>query len=499
MGIARWFFYQTRETLQGRLERRGTRISEAEITHLEEDFLLRIYALHRRAMPSLRAYFAARGGWVLHVDGTLSEGSPVIFVARDGRTGIVLDATVIESERSERIAPFLRGLEKAFGRPLGVVSDMGEGIRKAVNEVWPNLPHQLCHFHWLRDVLTDAQGPLYERLRSRVIALRVLSSLENLRPGADGDWQGEREPWCPVVGLVEARLLRILQEYVEAPRQGASGYPFEVPYLEVWERACRARERTHAVRMWNVRRKVSLGSLEEADDLLRRIAEDSELRVWGSRLRVVRGWLERVEEALAVGRDPTGREGRGVTLAEEGRRKTEEVVARIESEIGTYDDEEVRRWGLEIPKAWEKRREHLFVEMRDRWGTPVAIERTNWVCEQGHRWIRHRTGNGRTAMEMTVCGGLVAVVSNWINEDYVVGTGWEGRDLVREMGTVTEEEKAEGRKLKGRVRPPVEIPRDEDRKAMLDEGFRLIMEWGPGSEEKAQEWMKRVKPLQGKP
>lgn len=77
----------------------------------------------------------------------------------------------------------------------------------------------------------------------------------------------------PGGGLVEARLLRILQEYVEAPRQGASGYPFEVPYLEVWERACRARERTHAVRMWNVRRKVSLGSLEEADDLLRRIKE----------------------------------------------------------------------------------------------------------------------------------------------------------------------------------------------------------------------------------
>lgn len=273
MGIARWFFYQTRETLQGRLERRGTRISEAEITHLEEDLLLRIYALHRRAMPSLRAYFAARGGWVLHVEGTLGEGSPVIFVARDGRTGIVLDATVIESERSERIAPVLRRLEKAFGRPLGVVSDRGEGIRKAVNEVWPDLPHQLCHFHGLRDVLKDAQGPLYERLRSRVIALRVLSSLGNLRPGADGDWQGEREPWCPVVGLVEARLLRILQEYVEAPRQGASGYPFEVPYLEVWERACRARERTHAVRMWNVRRKVSLGSLEEADDLLRRIKE----------------------------------------------------------------------------------------------------------------------------------------------------------------------------------------------------------------------------------
>ena len=74
-------------------------------------------------------------------------------------------------------------------------------------------------------------------------------------------------------------------------------------------------------------------------------------------------------------------------------------------------------------------------------------------------------------MEMTVCGGLVAVVSNWINEDYVDGAGWEGRDLVRGMGTVTGEEKAEGRKLKGRVRPPVEIPRDEDQKAMLEEGF----------------------------
>ena len=40
-----------------------------------------------------------------------------------------------------------------------------------------------------------------------------------------------------------------------------------------------------------------------------------------------------------------------------------------------------------------------------------------------------------------------------------------------------EEKKGEGRKFKSRARRFVETPPDEDRKAMLGEGLRLLMEW----------------------
>src|SRR3972149_1942464 len=41
---------------------------------------------------------------------------------------------------------------------IGVSSDGPRSLRKAVARVWPQAPHQLCHFHYLR----EAAHPVYE-------------------------------------------------------------------------------------------------------------------------------------------------------------------------------------------------------------------------------------------------------------------------------------------------------------------------------------------------
>ena len=50
-------------------------------------------------------------------------------------------------------------MKQALGVPIaGVISDGQQSIRKAVEVALPNVPHGLCHFHYLR----EAAKPIYE-------------------------------------------------------------------------------------------------------------------------------------------------------------------------------------------------------------------------------------------------------------------------------------------------------------------------------------------------
>src|SRR5213082_1896261 len=50
----------------------------------------------------------------------------------------------------------------------GIISDGEETIRSAVAFVFPDVPHQLCHFHYLK----DATKPLYEADRNAKTQLK---------------------------------------------------------------------------------------------------------------------------------------------------------------------------------------------------------------------------------------------------------------------------------------------------------------------------------------
>jgi hypothetical protein len=57
------------------------------------------------------------------------------------------------------LAPLLREVASAVRVPVvGVVSDGQTSIRRAVARALPGVPHQLCHFHFLR----EAASPIFE-------------------------------------------------------------------------------------------------------------------------------------------------------------------------------------------------------------------------------------------------------------------------------------------------------------------------------------------------
>ncbi len=128
LGLESLFLEQTQHRTRRHAAVEDGSPSTGTVSLRREEFLLRAYALHRRGLPGLGASLRERGGYLLHVDGTETAGSPVVFVAWDEWSGLVLDARVLQTENTEEIATFFRELEAVLGRPQGLVSDMGPGF-----------------------------------------------------------------------------------------------------------------------------------------------------------------------------------------------------------------------------------------------------------------------------------------------------------------------------------------------------------------------------------
>ena len=141
------------------LGRRGVVLAERTVTNLieryEELVALRLTNRHR-----LRDRLVREGGVVLALDGMQPDvGHEVLWVIRDCLTGEPLLARSLLSGTEADLAALLREVKDALPVPiLGIVSDGQQSIGRAVRSALPEIPHQLCQFHYLR----EAARPIYE-------------------------------------------------------------------------------------------------------------------------------------------------------------------------------------------------------------------------------------------------------------------------------------------------------------------------------------------------
>ena len=141
------------------LTARGVTMAERSVTNLLDryDELLATKLMDRQP---LQTRLAEQGRVILALDGLQPDvGHEVLWVIRDGLSGIVVLARSLLSSTAQDLAALLREAVDAVGVPVaGVVSDGQTSIRQAVAQVLPGVPHQLCHFHFLR----EAAHPIFE-------------------------------------------------------------------------------------------------------------------------------------------------------------------------------------------------------------------------------------------------------------------------------------------------------------------------------------------------
>jgi transposase-like protein len=86
-------------------------------------------------------------------------GHEVLWVIREVLSGEILLARALLSSSQEALAALLREAKEVLPEVVsGVISDGQLSIRQAVATVFPEVPHQLCQFHYLR----EAAKPIYE-------------------------------------------------------------------------------------------------------------------------------------------------------------------------------------------------------------------------------------------------------------------------------------------------------------------------------------------------
>jgi hypothetical protein len=143
------------------LHTRGITVAERTVTNLVARYE-ELVALTLADAPARAAALQAQGAIVLALDGLQPDvGHEVLWVLRDVLSGTILLARSLLGATTPELVGLLREVVRALPagvRVRGVISDGQQSIRKAVRTALPGVPHQLCHFHYLR----EAGLPIYE-------------------------------------------------------------------------------------------------------------------------------------------------------------------------------------------------------------------------------------------------------------------------------------------------------------------------------------------------
>jgi hypothetical protein len=118
------------------------------------------------------------GGAILHIDGTNESGKGVVITLKEGRTEITLMAENIPSESEEHIEPIIRKYKEKFGIPIVIIRDMGKAVTNSVAKVFPSVPNQICHFHFVKDLGEKILSNHYQTFRKMIINHKVTTQLK---------------------------------------------------------------------------------------------------------------------------------------------------------------------------------------------------------------------------------------------------------------------------------------------------------------------------------
>jgi hypothetical protein len=178
VGHLRYVEHRSIPEIHAELRRRRVVIAERTVTNLLDRYD-ELRALASANPKRLRSVLRPQGRVVLAIDGLQPHVEhEILWVLRDCLSGEVLLARSLLSATIKDLAALIREVRQVLPVPItAVVSDGQETIRKAVARTLPGVPHQLCHFHDLREAakpITEADRHAKKELKKRVRGVRPI-------------------------------------------------------------------------------------------------------------------------------------------------------------------------------------------------------------------------------------------------------------------------------------------------------------------------------------
>src|SRR6266480_184561 len=196
---------EVHQELLMRLEPLGVRIARREILYLFEAYctLMRASSEAKDDQEWL-AQVKKNGGIIVSIDGIQPDkGNETIYLVRDALTGRVLAAENVISSETAVMKALLAPVVVLEVPVLGTITDAQESELQAVEQLWPDVPHQVCQFHALR----EASRPAFNADRKIKTAMRkqLQPKVRELRKQLKRD--------NPEASPAEAEQLSVVDDY----------------------------------------------------------------------------------------------------------------------------------------------------------------------------------------------------------------------------------------------------------------------------------------------
>lgn len=414
VGYALFVHCRSNQETMAELALKNVFISEREISYLGRKFIIYLALAHRQSRPILREFLAGRGGYILHVDGTCEGDSPNLFCGLDGLSELVLDTVKISSEKKDKLVPFFRGIKEQYGEPKALVHDMGKGIVNAVEEVFPDTPDFICHFHFLRDIgkdlLTDEYTAFYKRLRKLKIRPTLRRQAKYLEQKIDpashdideiieslqsGNWQATHFNHIPII--MAYALIHWIFDY---PSQSSGyGFPFDRPHLDFYRRLEKVHQLLEQIMDINLTDSASANRpFSQLHKVVTKVVGDKRLNDLAKNLEARAKVFDKLRCAMRIAL-PDGKNGINDNGDSTDMKSIEEKVTAFRKWLigNQHRGKTYANMIAQIDKYWEK----LFAD-------PISVvtpdgvravqpQRTNNILERFFRDVKRR-GRKKTGM-----------------------------------------------------------------------------------------------------
>src|SRR4051795_11337 len=387
VGRLRYAEHRSIPEIHRELTRRGVVVAQRTVTNLLDRYdELRALATAdpERLGPLLRAQRRV----ILAIDGLQPDvGHEVLWVLRDCLSGEILLAKSLLSSTAKDLAGLIDQVRRALPVPItGVVSDGQESIRNAVARALKGVPHQLCHFHYLREAakpISEADRHAKKELKKRVRGIRRIE--RQAEKAAESDPDDE-----------ESDIVRGYCAAVRAALTDDGLPPLAAAGLKLQDRLSQIAASLDQV----AARAGSLpGGLSRLQPLLRRGLEQTAALF--SPVRQAFKWVKRVARIL---------KNQEQLSAPKVRRRLVQLLVRMRQAAATTDETSVRdglRHFLKVTKSYWPGLFGCY--------TSSDLPRTNNDLEHAfgsHRYHERRASGRRRASPGLVVMGSARVISS---------------------------------------------------------------------------------------
>ena len=182
----------------GRLRRQEQKTFN-EITQILKDRHVPIGSSSSCAKHLFRYYEIYELGWteytlstqcqgqdvILAMDGAKPEnGTPTLYLISDAQQALVYHSDWLLYSGKDQLKGLLHHVSQLDLNIVGFISDKQRAILLAVREIFGDIPHQFCQFHWIQAAfrrLSDHDRQMNKELKKRLRKLRDLTRLQTQR------------------------------------------------------------------------------------------------------------------------------------------------------------------------------------------------------------------------------------------------------------------------------------------------------------------------------